>query len=65
MSSQDSKPWWEKVNDYLQFDERQEFVRGARSLRPNNSFEVIMGMLKSGYVNDKFEKPQSHTGKKK
>jgi hypothetical protein len=23
-----------------------------------------MGMLSSGYINDKFERPQSHTGKK-
>lgn len=65
MSSQDFRPWWEKVNSYLSFDERKEFERGAIGLRPNNSFEVIMGMLKAGYVNNKFEKPQSHTGKKK
>jgi hypothetical protein len=65
MSSQDSKPWWEKVNNYLSFNEREEFLRGVGGFRPNNPFEVMMGMLNSGYVNNKFEKPQSHTGKKK
>jgi hypothetical protein len=64
MSSPDFKPWWERVNEYLSFDEREEFERGAMGFRPNNQFEVVIGMLKAGYVNKKFEKPQSHTGKK-
>ena len=63
MSSPEFQPWWEKVNDFLSFEERQEFLRGASGYRPNNQQEVLFGMLKKGYVNNKFEKPQSHTGK--
>jgi hypothetical protein len=64
MSSQKFNPWWKKVNDYLSFEERQEFKKGVSGYRPNNSQEVLLGMLSSGYVNNKFEKPQSHSGKK-
>jgi hypothetical protein len=63
MSSQEFQPWWKKVNDYLSFEERQEFLRGAGGFKPNLAQDVLMGMLSSGYVNNKFEKPQSHTGK--
>lgn len=64
MFSSNFKPWWERANEYLSFDERQEFIRGAGGFRPNNPQEVILGMLRAGYVNNKFEKPQSYTGKK-
>jgi len=63
MSSQDFTPWWKKVNNYLSFEERQEFLRGASGYKPNLPLDVLVGMLSSGYVNNKFEKPQSHTGK--
>jgi hypothetical protein len=63
MSSQDFTPWWKKVNNYLSFEERQEFLRGASGYRPTLPLDVLVGMLSSGYVNNKFEKPQSHTGK--
>ena len=58
------KPWWEKVNDYMSFQERQEFLRGAGGYMPNAQHDILMGVLKAGYVNNTFEKPQSHTGKK-
>jgi hypothetical protein len=64
MSSPEFAPWWKKVNDYLQFEERQEFLRGVGGYRPNNKQEAMMGMLSAGYVNNKFEKPQPFTGKK-
>lgn len=64
MSSQDFNPWWKKVNNYLNFQEIEEFKKGISGYRPNNSMETLFGMLSSGYVNNKFEKPQSHTGKK-
>jgi hypothetical protein len=63
MSSPKFTPWWKKVNDYLSFEERKEFVQGANGLRPNLPTDVLMGLLSSGYVNNKFEKPQSYTGK--
>lgn len=56
-------PWWKNVNDYLSFDERKEFAQGAGGLRPNLPLDVMMGVLNAGYVNNKFEKPQSHSGK--
>jgi hypothetical protein len=65
MSSKDFKPWWEKVNNYLEFQERDEFVVGVSGYRPNNKQEALMGLLLAGYVNNKFEKPEAHTGKKK
>lgn len=65
MSSSNFKPWWERANEYLSFDERKEFIRGYKGYRPNNPTEVILGLLSAGYVRNKFEKPQSHTGKKK
>jgi hypothetical protein len=64
MSSQEFTPWWKKVNDYLSFEEREEFLRGAGGFRPNLKQEIYLGALSAGYVNQKFEKPQSHTGKK-
>jgi hypothetical protein len=65
MSSPEFKPWWTKVNQYLDFQERTEFVQGAKGLNPNLPHDILMGMLSTGYINNKFEKPQSHTGKKK
>jgi hypothetical protein len=63
MSSQDFTPWWKKVNNYLSFEERKEFTQGANGIRPNMPLNIMMGMLSSGYINNKFEKPQSFTGK--
>lgn len=63
MFSRESSPWWERVNDYLQFDERDEFIRGALGFRPNNKQEIIVGMLTAGYVRNTFAKPEAHTGK--
>jgi hypothetical protein len=64
MSSPEFKPWWTKVNEYLAFQEKQQFTQGANGLNPNLRHDVLMGMLSAGYMNDKFERPQSHTGKK-
>ena len=63
MSSNSFTPWWKKVNDYLSFEEREEFLRGAGGYKPNLAQDILVGMLSSGYVNNKFKKPQSHTGK--
>jgi hypothetical protein len=63
MSSPKNMPWWEKVNDYLSFEERKEFTQGANGLRPNLPLNVLMGQLSSGYINNKFEKPQPYTGR--
>ena len=65
MSSPEFTPWWKRVNDFLSFSEVTEFKKGISGYRPNNAQEALMGMLSSGYVNNKFEKPQPHTGKKK
>lgn len=64
MSSPEFKPWWTKVNDYLALEEKQQFLQGANGIRPNLRHDVLMGMLSAGYINNKFEKPQSFTGKK-
>jgi hypothetical protein len=64
MSPKDVKPWWERVNDYYLFDERQEFLRGATGFRPNNPQEALVAMYAAGYVNKSFAQPKSHTGKK-
>jgi hypothetical protein len=64
MFPQKFDPWWKKVNSYLNYQEIEEFKRGVSGYRPNNAQETLLGMLSAGYVNNKFEKPQSHTGKK-
>jgi hypothetical protein len=65
MSAQDFKPWWDRVNEYLAFDELSEFQRGAGGYRPNNRQEALVAMLSAGYVRKQtFEQPKSHTGKK-
>ena len=56
--SSNYSPWYKKVNDYLDFEEREQFLRGAFGFRPNIKFEAIMSNLSSGYVNNKFEKAQ-------
>lgn len=61
----DFKPWWERVNEYLSFDEREEFIRGATAYRPSQEMDIIMGMIKAGYVRKAPETPQPYTGKKK
>lgn len=64
MRPSDSKPWWEKVNDYLSFEERDEFLRGASAYRPSQEMDIIIGMMKAGYVKKAPQTPQSYTGKK-
>ena len=59
MSDQNFNPWWKHVNDYLQFEERQEFLRGAMGYRPNNKQDAMFGLLLAGYTNQKFEIPKS------
>lgn len=59
MSSKEFKPWWEKVNDYYLFEERQDFIRGAIGYQPNNRQEAIMAQLISGYVPNKYDIPKS------
>ena len=65
MLAKDTKPWWERVNDFYLFDERKEFLRGASGFRPNNRAEAMIAMISAGYINDKHEQPKPHTGKKK
>lgn len=60
MFAKDVKPWWERVNDYYLFNEREEFVRGATSYQPNNRQEAMVAQLLAGYVpNSKQQIPQS------
>jgi hypothetical protein len=60
MFAKDIKPWWERVNDYYLFEEREEFVRGATAYQPNNRQEEMVAQLLSGYVsNSKQQIPQS------
>jgi hypothetical protein len=64
MSSPEFKPWWNRVNEYLNFQEIEEFKKGVSGYRPNNAQETLIGMLSAGYVRNSFETPKSHTGKK-
>jgi hypothetical protein len=59
MFSRNVKPWWERVNDYYLFDERQEFIRGAVSYQPNNRQEAMVAQLIAGYVPNKHPKPEA------
>lgn len=59
MSDQKFNPWWKRVNEYLQFEEKEEFLRGAMGYRPNNKQEAMLGLLLAGYVNQKFDIPKS------
>lgn len=65
MSSQDFRPWWEKPNEFIRFDERGEFLQGVQGVRPNIRQEAMFGMITAGYVRNTFEKPESYTGKQK
>ena len=58
MSSKEIKPWWERVNDYYLFEERQEFTRGAVGYRPNNRQESMMAQLIAGYVPNQHDIPK-------
>lgn len=62
----DSKfnPWWKRVNDYLVFQEKEEFLRGAAAYRPNNRQEAMFSQIISGYVRNVHQQPKSHSGKK-
>lgn len=64
MSNNDFKPWWEKVNEFLEFEERDEFLRGATAYRPNLRQDIMFSMMSQGYVRNKFDKPEPYTGKK-
>ena len=59
MSEKNFNPWWKHVNDYLQFEDREEFLRGAMGYRPNNKQEAMLGLLLAGYTNQKFDIPKS------
>ncbi len=59
MSDKDFNPWWKRPNDFQQFDERNEFIRGAMGYRPNNKQEAMFGMMIAGYTNQKFDTPQA------
>ena len=59
MSDQNFNPWWKRVNEYLQFEEKDEFLRGAMGYRPNNKQEAMLGLLLAGYTNQKFDIPKS------
>lgn len=50
MPAKEIRPWWERVNDYYLFNEREEFVRGATAYQPNNRQEAMVAQLISGYV---------------
>lgn len=65
MRPADFKPWWERPNEYLSFDRRDEFVRGAAAYMPSQDFDIVMGMMKAGYVKKAPETPRPYTGKKK
>jgi hypothetical protein len=65
MTSPEFTPWWEKPNEFLRFDEREEFRQGIKGVRPNIRQEMLFNMISAGYVNNKFEKPESYTGKQK
>jgi len=67
MSIQEFRPWWERVNDYYIFHEKDEFVRGATSYRPNNRQEAMVAQLLTGYVSDRtpqIPKPIGKTGER-
>jgi hypothetical protein len=53
------KPWWDKPNDYLIFEDREEFIRGALGYKPNNKQNMMVALLSAGYVNGKFAQSQS------
>lgn len=59
MSDQNFNPWWKRVNEYLQFEDKDEFLRGAMGYRPNNTQEAMLGLLLAGYTNQKFDIPKS------
>ena len=59
MSEKNFNPWWKHVNDYQQFDDREEFLRGAMGYRPNNKQEAMLSLLLAGYTNQKFDIPKS------
>jgi hypothetical protein len=63
MNAKDFKPWWDRVNEYQNFDERKEFIIGATGYRVNNRHDEIVALYAAGYVNGKFAQPKS-LGKK-
>lgn len=65
MASNEFKPWWEKVNDFQNFQELEEFKRGALGYRPGNAADIMVSMITNNWVRTEFEKPESYTGKKK
>jgi hypothetical protein len=65
MVSKDFQPWWEKVNDFQNIEELDEFKRGALGYRPGNAADIIINMMSQNWVRTDFEKPEPYTGKKK
>jgi hypothetical protein len=55
----DVKPWWERVNDYYLFEERENFTRGALGYQPNNKQEEMFAQLMAGNINRKHSIPKS------
>ena len=59
MFAKNVNPWWERVNDYYLFEERENFVRGALGYRPNNRTEEMFSQLLAGNIKSKYSVPQS------
>jgi hypothetical protein len=59
MFAKDVRPWWERVNDYYLFEERENFVRGALGYKPNNKQEEIIAQIVAGNINTKHSIPKS------
>lgn len=58
MFAKDVNPWWERVNDYYLFDERENFVRGALGYKPNNKQEELIAQIVAGNINSRYSIPQ-------
>ncbi len=59
MPSKKVQPWWERVNDYYLFEERENFTRGALGYSPNNKQEEMFAQLMAGNINRKHSIPKS------
>lgn len=62
MSSKDWKPWWEKVADINDPNERQEFMRGVGGASKTTFGTQVILALIAGYVGGKVAE---RTGKDK
>jgi hypothetical protein len=53
MSSKDWKPWWERVGDIPNPQERREFIRAVGgAIKPTFGQEVLLSII-AGYVGGK------------